>query len=74
MGTSALVNRITPTKLGTVLIPFQGSNGEHVVVEVTRQQFADVWNDVRLAFARIDHETEVGRMMLDIDRHEGLVD
>lgn len=68
-----LVNVPTMTRLGTVLVPVQASNGKGFVFELSRSQWCDMRDRIAGEFARIDRQAELGRAMLDIDRHESVV-
>jgi len=66
------VDRPTATRLGTVLIPFQAPNSGKFVVELSLAQWRALSGEVRDCFARIDHEMETGRAILNIERHESV--
>lgn len=67
------VDRITPTRLGTVLVPFQDMKGNKVVAEFTRKMWREMHAEVREAFAVIDREAETQAVILAIERHESVV-
>jgi hypothetical protein len=66
------VDRPTATRFGTVLIPFQAPNSQKFVVELSLSQWRALAGEVRECFARIDHEMETGRAVLNIERHESV--
>lgn len=47
--------------------------GEGVVIEISRHQWAELEGEVRRCFEIVDREVEIGRALLDIDRHESVV-
>jgi hypothetical protein len=62
-----------PTKLGTVLIPFQDGEGHRFVVELSRTLWRELAGNVEECWLAVDREAAVGRAMLDIERHESVV-
>lgn len=66
------VNAPTPTRLGTVLLPFQDMRGRAFVVELSRRQWVDLADSMLECFNRIDREAEFGRQILAIDREDSV--
>lgn len=67
------MKRPTPTRLGTVLIPFQDRKGQRFVVELSRSLWRELSGNVEECWLAVEREAEVGRKILDIERHESVV-
>ena len=68
------VTRPTLTPLGTVLVPFQDVKGRHMVCELSRTMFRDLVVTVGELFEVLDHQVALGKQLLEIDRHDSVVD
>lgn len=68
-----MVERITPNfQRSTVMVPFPGQNGNHVVVEFTRNQYLRMISDMEEAWAQLRRRDTMDLQMNDIDKWEGL--